>query len=192
MKKTSTRGGRIQGGKLGSGTTAYAINRRILRRAYDPKNCVTVTDGSGLPHYTSQGILYTLLIHVSAKQDLESIGQDDPDTRDELFALLHEIKGSQDLLDALTIKDFGLAQDEKFHVDRWVSQQRQGRNLWRLKSWDLAELGIHYRVIYALDPRIRRYYVLAVLPRKFDYDEQHPRVQQLLAVYDRLGIPPYH
>jgi len=144
-----------------------------------------------LPHYTSQGIVYTLLIHVSAKLDLESIGQDDPDTRDELYALLQEIKSNQDLLDALTIRDFGRARDEKFHVDRWVSQQWQGRNLWRLKSWDIEELGIRYRVIYTLDPRIRRYYVLAVLPRKFDYDEQHPRVQQLLAVYDRLGIPAY-
>lgn len=144
-----------------------------------------------MSRYTSQGIFYSLVIALAAKADLETIGRDDLEARDEIYALLQEIKASQDLLDALTVRDFGLAHDQPFHIDRWVSQQQQGRNLWRLKSWELEELGIRYRIIYALDPRIRRYYVLAVLPRDISYDEDHPRVQQLLDTYDRLAIPPY-
>jgi mRNA-degrading endonuclease RelE of RelBE toxin-antitoxin system len=144
-----------------------------------------------LPRYTSQGIVYSIVIHTAAKRDLAEIARDDADTANEIYALLQEVKGDQDLLSALTVKDFGFAEDESFHVDQWVEQQRKGRNLWRLKLWDLENLGIRYRVIYAFDNRISRYFVLAVLPRDFDYDEKHPRCQQLIEVYDRLGIPSY-
>jgi len=144
-----------------------------------------------LPRYTSQGIVYRLFVHAAAQRDLDAIGETDPETADEIYVLLQEIKGSQVLLDSLTRKDFGLTREEAFHVDRWVRQQQQGRNLWRLKFWDLEAVGIRHRVIYALDPRNSRYYILAVLPRNIAYDERHPRVQELLAVYDRLGIPSY-
>ena len=144
-----------------------------------------------MPRYTSQGIVYQLLIAVAAKQDLATIGVDAPDTEAEILGLLQELKGSQLLLDSLTVKDYGLTRDAKFHVDVWGKQQNKGRNLWRLKIWSLEEHGIRYRVVYALDPRNSRYYILAILHRDFDYDEKHPRVQQLLAAYDRLGIPTF-
>lgn len=144
-----------------------------------------------MPRYTSQGIVYSLVIHTSAKRDLADIGRDDPDTENEIYALLQQIKGSQRLLESLTIKDYGLAPGSDFHVDQWQEQQRKGRNIWRLKFWDLESLGIQYRVIYAFDNRISRYFILAVLHRDFNYDENHPRCKQLLAVYDALGIPSY-
>lgn len=144
-----------------------------------------------MPRYTSQGIVYSIVIARAAKEDLAAIAKDDPDTEAEIAVLLQELKGNQIMLDALTVKDFGLARDAPFHVDQWSAQQQQGRNLWRFKIWDLEDIGIRYRVVYALDPRISRYYILAVLHRDFDYDEKHPRVQQLLATYDRLGIPIY-
>lgn len=144
-----------------------------------------------MPRYTLHGIVYSIVIAVAAKEDLAAIAQDDPETEAEIVAVLQELKGNQALLDALTVKDFGLAHDAPFHVDAWTAQQRQGRNLWRLKIWDLEDIGIRYRVVYALDPQISRYYILAVLHRDFDYDEDHPRVKKLLATYDRLGIPAY-
>ncbi|MEJ1963702.1 MAG: hypothetical protein WDO56_19940 [Gammaproteobacteria bacterium] len=55
-----------------------------------------------LPRYTSQGIVYRLLIAVAAKQDLATISADDPDTGAEILTLLQELKGSQLLLDSLT------------------------------------------------------------------------------------------
>lgn len=144
-----------------------------------------------MPLYTSQGIVYTIKLHRSARRDLEEIDGDDPDAADDLYALLQEIRGSQELLDALTVKDFGLNRDQPFHVDKWVEQQNKGRNLWRIKSWDLENRGLRYRIVYALDPRCSRYYVLAVLPRDVDYDSSHPRVIELTAAYDRLGIPAF-
>jgi hypothetical protein len=122
---------------------------------------------------------------------LAEIGREDPDTENEIYALLQEIKASQELLESLTVKDYGLTPGSDFHIDRWEEQQWKGRNIWRLKLWDLESLGIRYRVIYGFDNRISRYFILAVLHRDFDYDENHPRCQELLVVYDGLGIPSY-
>lgn len=144
-----------------------------------------------MPRYTSQGIVYRILIATAAKADLAAIGSGDPDSEAEIVALLQELKGSQTLLESLTVEDFGLARDASFNVDKWDQQQNKGRNLWRLKIWNLEDLGTRYRVIYAFDPRSGCYYILAVLHRDFDYDEKHPRVRQLLDSYDRLGIPSY-
>jgi mRNA-degrading endonuclease RelE of RelBE toxin-antitoxin system len=145
-----------------------------------------------LPLYTSRGIVYTLKVHREAQSDLNSIGTKHPDVRDEIVALLQEIGGSQDLLDALTIKDFGINGDKPIHVDWWWELQQQGLNAWRFKAWDLEEAGLHFRVIYVLDSPRSRYIVLAVLPRSFDYDVNHPRIQQLLATCERLGIDTRH
>lgn len=144
-----------------------------------------------MPLYTSRGIVYSIVIHTSAKKDLAAIGIKNPDAEADIYAFLQEVKANQKLLASLTVKDFGLTRDANFHVDSWTTQQRQGRNLWRLKLWNLENVGIRYRVVYALDPRISRYFVLAVLHRDFNYDENHPRVRHLIEIYDRLGIPAY-
>jgi mRNA-degrading endonuclease RelE of RelBE toxin-antitoxin system len=115
----------------------------------------------------------------------------DPDSADLILALLQEAKVNQSALESLSIRDFGAARNQRFSVDMWVAQQNRGRNIWRLKIWELEELGIRYRVIYAFDPRISRYYVLGVFHRDFDYDESDSRTQRVVASYEQLGIPDY-
>jgi hypothetical protein len=144
-----------------------------------------------LPRYTSQGIVYKLQVAKRALQDIEEIYSRDRVGAARIRAILQEVNGSQRLLGALTSRDFGLAKDEKFHVSAWQAQQKQGRNLWRMKVWDLEAQHLRYRIVYALDPRNSCHYVLAVLEREFDYDDTHPRVRELLELYDRLDIPPY-
>jgi hypothetical protein len=144
-----------------------------------------------LPRYTSQGIVYALKVANAAVTDINDISTHDPVAAARIRAVLQEINGSQRLLGALTSRDFGLTRNENFHVAAWDSQQNKGRNLWRLKVWDLEAQRLRYRVVYALDPRNSCHYVLAVLDREFNYDESHPRVRQLLELYDRIGIPPY-
>ena len=46
-------------------------------------------------------------------------------------------------------------------------------------------------MVYALDPRISRYYVLGIFLRDFNYDISDPRTLRVLNAYDQLGIPPY-
>jgi hypothetical protein len=134
----------------------------------------------------------SIVLHRGAHADLEAIWDEDPDSAAKIYALLQEVKGSQALLDALTTHDFGAHATQRFHVSRWLAQQRKGRNLWRLKVWGLNQHGIRYRVVYAFDPRIHRHFILGIVNRDFDYDESDPRTRRILEAYDRLDIPEYH
>ena len=136
-------------------------------------------------------IVYKLLIGALARRDLEQIWRSDPEAAGVLEAGLQHIKSDQQLLDSLTIKDFGAHGTETIHVDTWVEQQREGRNLWRFKHWELESQGRKYRVVYALDPRVSCYYVLGIFSRDFNYDLNDPRTQRVIEAYDRLGIPSY-
>ena len=67
-----------------------------------------------------------------------------------------------------------------------VAQWRKGRDLWRLKMWDLEKKGLRYRIIHAFIPSKQHYHVLAIAPREFDYDADHPISQRILHAYQAL------
>lgn len=136
-------------------------------------------------------LVYRLAIHMAARADLDAIGDSDPESAGVLEATMEQIGKDQRLLESLTIKEFGAHGTEAFHVDRWSEQQRQGRNLWRLKVWELEHQRRPYRVVYALDPRATRYCILGIFTRDFNYDRRDPRTQRVLADYDKLSIPTY-
>jgi hypothetical protein len=144
-----------------------------------------------LRRYTSQGIVFSLALSSAAQADLVAIEKSAPEAAAQIRVVLQEIKSDQKLLDGLTEQDFGYARNEKINVAKWQKQQRAGRNLWRVKLWNLEDLGLKYRVLYCLDPRVSRYYVLAIIPRVVNYDEKHPRIIRVLSDYDALGIPSY-
>jgi hypothetical protein len=144
-----------------------------------------------LPKYTFQGIVYTILVARAALRDLDEIWTVDSVAADTILALLQEAKVNQAILDSFTTQDFGAYRSADYHVDRWVAQQQAGRNLWRLKIWELENHAIKYRIVYALDPRISRYFVLGIFDRDFNYDESDPRTQRVLASYDSLGIDAF-
>jgi hypothetical protein len=136
-------------------------------------------------------IRYSLVLHPAALADLDALWDEDPRSAALLTATLEQIKVDARLLESLTIRDFGAHGSELFHVDQWIEQQRDGRNLWRLKHWELEGEGRRYRVVYALDPRSSRYTVLGIFTRDFDYDRSDPRTRRVVADYDALGIPAY-
>src|SRR5208283_3034191 len=125
-------------------------------------------------------MLYSLVVHEDAELDLDDLWELDEEATADIVALREQAPSDQELLDNLTVKDFGRHRTEEIHVDQWVEQQRKGRNLWRLKIWDLQDRGIHYRVVYALDPRLSRYHVLGIVDRDFDYDENDERTKRIL------------
>ncbi|MGY6555737.1 MAG: hypothetical protein ACXIUM_14560 [Wenzhouxiangella sp.] len=112
--------------------------------------------------------------------------QTEPQTAGRILALLEQIGGDQRLLDSLTVHDFGNRGTEDFHVSRWQEQWRKGRDLWRLKAWDLERQGLQYRIVYAYLPGKLKYFVLAIAPREFDYDATHPIGQRILHAYQEL------
>ena len=136
-------------------------------------------------------VRYSLVLHPAAQADLSALWEADPRSAALLIATLEQIKADPRLLDSLTIRQFGADGSEPFHVDQWIEQQRHGRNLWRLKHWELEGERRRYRVVYALDPRSSRYTVLGIFTRDFNYDRNDPRTRRVVADYDALGIPTY-
>jgi hypothetical protein len=133
----------------------------------------------------------SLKVHRDARADLDAIWDSDPDAAARLLALLQEAKTNKTLLDSFSCQDFGASGFESYHVTQWFEQQRQGRNLWRLKVWELEAAEPRYRVIYAFHPLKHIYYVLGIFTRDFNYEQTDARTQRVLAVYDRLAIPVY-
>ncbi|MBV2234497.1 MAG: hypothetical protein KUL75_03020 [Sterolibacterium sp.] len=127
-----------------------------------------------------------LFIHNDAEDDLERLWDSEPAAAAQVAVLLEELEGNPDLLDRLTQQDFGAYGLEDFHVSKWKEQQRKGRNLWRLKIWDLEDKGIRYRIVYAFMPRQQDYSVLGIVPREFDYDASHEITRRIVAAYENL------
>lgn len=130
--------------------------------------------------------MFSLHIHQNASQDLLALRQTEPQTAGRILALLEQIEGDQRLLDNLTVHNFGASGTEQFHVSRWQEQWRQGRDLWRLKAWNLERQGLRYRIVYAYLPGKQKYFVLAIAPREFDYDPTHPIGRRILRAYQEL------
>jgi hypothetical protein len=127
-----------------------------------------------------------LLLHQDAKSDLAAIKLVAPSLAVRLATLLQELSADEVLLEMLTAHDFGSDRHAAFQVSRWQEHWRRGRDLWRLKFWELEDQGIPYRVIYALKRGTGNHFVLAIVNRDFNYDPNHPITQRVLRAYDDL------
>ena len=103
-----------------------------------------------------------------------------------MATLLQELSADETLLEMLKAHDFGSDKRAGFQVSRWQEHWRGGKDLWRLKFWELEDQGIPYRVIYALKRGTGNHYVLAIVSRDFNYDPEHPITQRILRAYDDL------
>lgn len=129
--------------------------------------------------------MQSLTIHPDARSDLEDLWKVSRKAWARIVALLEQIKADPQLLDALTDHDFGAGKDQPFTVSRIESQWHKGKDLWRLKIWDLEAQRLPYRVIYAYEVRRQRYHVLGVIHRRgFNYEPHHPFIQRILRAYD--------
>ena len=128
---------------------------------------------------------YSIEIHEDAWDDLEELWED-PRTEEAAAAidvLLQEIECDQDLLDALTAHDYGAYETKPIHVSKWVEYWRTGADIWRLKIWALEKIRLQYRIVYAYEIKKQKYHVLAIVPRDFKYDTNHPVSLRIMAVY---------
>ncbi len=95
------------------------------------------------------------------------------------------------MIDRLTEHNFGDDHSGKFHVSKWIEQWKAGYNLWRLKIWEEPTGSLKYRIVYAFDTTTRNYYILAVVHRNFNYENDHATTQRVLDTYKSLGIKVY-
>lgn len=127
-----------------------------------------------------------LLIHKHAEADLEGLWIEAPAAAARLTVLLEQIAADPDITDRLTQHDFGAAGTADFHVSKWVEHWYKGKDLWRIKCWDLERQHLRYRVVYAYVPGEQAYYVLAVCPRDWDYAADHELTKRILGDYAKL------
>jgi hypothetical protein len=126
------------------------------------------------------------LFQRDAEADLNQLAQSEHQLAARLHVLLKEVQADRELLDMLTVHDFGADGRELFHVSRWQEHWRQDKDIWRLKFWELEHQGLPYRVIYALKRGTGDHYVLAVAHRDFNYEPNHPTTQRILRAYEEL------
>ena len=127
-----------------------------------------------------------LFIHRDAVADLVALRAVDGRSAARILALLETLKDDPDLLDRLTQHEYGRGRVAEIHVSRWIEQWNKGRNLWRLKIWDLEGKGVRQRIVYAFEPTTGKHHVLGVVPREFNYDSDHPLSRRIFAAYDDL------
>lgn len=133
---------------------------------------------------------YSIVLHEHAKGDLDELFNTNRDVAAAIAVFLDEVAGNQLMLDNLSRNGYVGEEDPKFDVGEWVEQKRAKRNLWRLKLWALRGAK-DLRVIYAFHPTELRYYVLGIVSRDFDYDNNHEVTKRIIADYDEIGIPGY-
>jgi mRNA-degrading endonuclease RelE of RelBE toxin-antitoxin system len=130
-----------------------------------------------------------LAVHRDAADDLQSIkARGEHADHGALLAFLQQAKSDPALLETLAENWFGEDGSVDYTVRKIVSMHQRGKRLWRVKVLTLKGLATGYRVLYAFDPGLQVFYVLGVPPREIAYDESHPRIQRLVAVYDSLGL----
>lgn len=103
-------------------------------------------------------------------------------------ALLQQVKHDPKIIDSLLDHDFGADYSATYHVSKWHEFWNVGFNIWRLKIWIEPKGSLHYRIVYAYEPKSLQYYVLAVVHRNFDYQQNHEITNRIVKAYRDLGI----
>ncbi|MEZ5459242.1 MAG: hypothetical protein R3E65_08020 [Steroidobacteraceae bacterium] len=130
-----------------------------------------------------------LAIHRDAADDLQSIkARGEYADYGVILAFLQQAKSDPSLLQTLAEDWFGEDESINYSVQRVVSLHQRGKRIWRVKVLTLKGLAAGHRVLYAFDRNQQTFYVLGIPPRDIAYDHTHPRIQRLIAVYDRLDL----
>lgn len=127
-----------------------------------------------------------LQIHDAVEEDVLDIAVREPVVARRIAVLFEQLRGDPRLLSRLLEDRYGESGETFFSIRKWEEQWKKGNDLWRLKDWTLYELDLRYRLIYAYMIPTRSIYMLAVVHRSFDYDEDHPLGQEILRRYAEL------
>ncbi|MDA3306116.1 MULTISPECIES: hypothetical protein [Stenotrophomonas] len=127
----------------------------------------------------------TLRVLKVVEADLAAINE--PKVTKGFWALIQELKDDSRKLEALSGADNSAHGDffDVVPITVYV-KGRPSRPIWRLKSYDLARQGLHFRIIYVYFKATRTAIVLAVAPRDWDYDHNDALGQRITRDSDRL------
>ena len=136
--------------------------------------------------------MYYLFVHDDATTDLVAIRETDKQTAASILIQLQELKSNQDLMDRLTQHNYGADETADFHVSRFVEQWNQGKNLWRLKYWNLGFETKHYRIVYAFIPlgQVIHVFLLAHVLQLGKHSIQLDRLSKNPELQVHIGMVP--
>lgn len=134
--------------------------------------------------------MYKLNILPAVLNDIKSISVNSKNASTKLVAFLEQLNSDQNLLQHLLTHNHGEIDKDLFNVSKWQEYWKNGYDLWRLKLFELENVGLRYRVIYAyiLERNVPTYYILAIVHRDFDYDPTHEITKRLIHSYNALGL----
>lgn len=127
-------------------------------------------------------------LHSDAVTDLEHLKSVSPQIADEVLVFFETIEADDSLLDTLTTHGHRQHGTQDFNVKKWQEHWRKGLDIWRLRLFWLEPLGFNYRVVYALDQKVFRFHILAILPRReINYDDSSDvNTRRILKAYPEL------
>jgi len=128
-------------------------------------------------------------VHGDAVADLNALRPRHPGLVRRILVTLEEIQDDPSLLEGLLQHGFGEGDDnEPIGIKKWLRHWNTGRDLWRLKIWQLENAGVSYRIIYGYRKSDQTFHVLAVRPRKeVNYDDPKDVIgQRIVAAYEGL------
>lgn len=124
-------------------------------------------------------------VHPDAATDLRNIRTVDQVAFGRLLALIEQLKVDADLASNLRVHDYGKDHSAPFSVKRWQNVWHQDHTeIWRLKSWELADDNFHYRLVYYVGTN-SVVTILAVV-RRSDIDYDNPAHPVRSRVLDRV------
>lgn len=134
--------------------------------------------------------MYKLNILPIVKEDIKIVGVSSKNAATKIVALLEQLNTNQELLGYLLEHNCGEPEKDLFNVSKWQAYWQNGYDLWRLKLFNLENVGLRYRIIYAyaLENSVQIFYILAIVHRDFDYDPTHEITKRLIHSYVELGI----
>ncbi len=121
-----------------------------------------------------------LSFHQDVSQDLAVIkAEDGVQSYARILALMRQMQADAGLVDRLLEHGFGSDRRHAFSVSKWLAVWRQGKDLWRLKWWDLEAKRLQYRFVYVYLRKEARFVVMAIVNRKnLDYDNPQDPIRQ--------------
>ena len=134
---------------------------------------------------------YTFHTHRDAEDDLARIQQSNPNAWHYILVVFDEIERDERLSSRLLEPGARVEEPRTIDVKTWEAQWNDGRNLWRIRIFDLEDMGLgSYRIVYAPDHESRVYHILAIVERdKLNYDDpDDPLTQRICAAYAELGL----
>jgi len=130
-------------------------------------------------------------IHADAIEDLNGILSGSEEDGIKILAFLEGLRDSPDLLDAMTMPDFGSDCSGPINAKPWGSIRRiEKQNVWRLRSMSLENIGMNYRFVYCYYFKDATHHLVAVVRKKeIDYDNQQNALRNRVVATCRRDFP---